>query len=227
LVSTGITSLDSLLGGDGYPDRSSVLVTGPSGVGKEALAYWFVRSGLVQNDCCFYVTHKPVPDVLKGMKSFGVPTERTPEWMASSGSERRCDLNDSTSISFNVKQLLAKNGDKRIRIVADVLSPLLLLNPVEAMYRYWTQLIGELKQYDAVLLALLDEGMHSEKEIASMEQLFDSVIETRIYEQGLSLTTLLRVKKILGLPPLQGYFRFSFTHTGMEIEGNVMANVSR
>lgn len=97
----------------------------------------------------------------------------------------------------------------------------MLLNPVDAMYRYWTQLIGEMKQYDAILLALVDEGMHSQNVIASMEQLFDSVVEMRIYEQGLALTTLLRVKKMLGIKPLQGYFKFSFTRNGMEIDANV------
>jgi KaiC/GvpD/RAD55 family RecA-like ATPase len=225
MASSGIQSLDQVLG-DGYPDKSSILVIGPSGIGKEALAYWFVRSGLVQNDYCFYVTHRPVVDILKGMKAFGVPTERIPEWMASVGSDKRCDLNDSTSISFNIKQALNLNKDKRIRIVTDVLSPLLLLNPIDAMYRYWTQLIGELKQYDAILLALVDEGMHTQNVIASMEQLFDSVIEMRIYEQGLALTTLLRIKKMLGIQPLQGYFKFSFTRNGIEIDTNV-ANISR
>ena len=37
LASTGLDSLDRLLGSDGYPDRSTVLVVGPPGIGKEAL----------------------------------------------------------------------------------------------------------------------------------------------------------------------------------------------
>jgi KaiC/GvpD/RAD55 family RecA-like ATPase len=65
LASTGVASLDSLLGSDGYPDRSAVLVVGPPGIGKEALGYWFVQSGLVQGDYCLYVTHRPVSDVLR------------------------------------------------------------------------------------------------------------------------------------------------------------------
>jgi KaiC/GvpD/RAD55 family RecA-like ATPase len=39
----------------------------------------------------------------------------------------------------------------------------------------------------------------------------------RLYEEGLAITPLFRVKKMLGLPPLHGYFRFSVTRTGMEI----------
>jgi len=68
LVSSGVPSLDNVLGSDGYPDKSAILVEGPPGIGKEALCYWFVRSGLVQGDYCLYATHRPVSDVLRDMK---------------------------------------------------------------------------------------------------------------------------------------------------------------
>ena len=38
LVSTGVSSLDQVLG-NGYPDKSSVLILGQSGLGKQALGY--------------------------------------------------------------------------------------------------------------------------------------------------------------------------------------------
>jgi circadian clock protein KaiC len=82
LVSTGVQSLDGLLGTDGYPDRSAILVVGPPGIGKEALGYWFVHSGLVQGDYCLYVTHRPVADVLRDMKGSGIGSERVPDWTA-------------------------------------------------------------------------------------------------------------------------------------------------
>lgn len=59
--------MDTLLGNDGYPDRSTILVIGPPGIGKEVLGYWFVRSGLVQGDYVLYATHRPVSDVLRDM----------------------------------------------------------------------------------------------------------------------------------------------------------------
>jgi KaiC len=46
MVSTGVPSLDAVLN-DGYPDRSSILVLGQSGLGKQALGYWLTKSGLV------------------------------------------------------------------------------------------------------------------------------------------------------------------------------------
>ena len=160
MVSTGVPSLDALLGSDGYPDRSAILVVGPPGIGKEALGYWFIRSGLIQGDYCLYATHRPVSDVLRDMKGVGIGGDRVPEWIASSGSPIKCDLRDSTSISFNIKEAVHRNKQRRVRVATDVLSPLLVLNPLESMYGYWSQLLSDLKQQDSVIFALAEEGMH-------------------------------------------------------------------
>ena len=189
MVSTGVPSLDQLLN-DGYPDRSSILVLGQSGLGKQALGYWFIRSGLTQGDYCLYVTHKTVPDVSRDMKGFGIGNDRIPDWIASSGSPTKCDLRDTTSISYNIKQALSNNSNRRIRIVTDVLSPLLVLNPPDSMFSYWSQLMEEVKRHDAVILALGDEEMHTPATIASMAQLFDGVLELKLFEEGLSVKTV-------------------------------------
>lgn len=221
MVSTGVPSLDNLLGSDGYPDRSAVLVEGPPGIGKEALCYWFVRSGLVQGDYCLYATHRPVSDVLRDMKGVGISVERVPEWISSTGSPIKLDLRDPTSISVNIKQSAHNNKGRRVRVATDLLSPLLVLNSVESMYNYWTQLLSDLKQQDCVTFALAEEGMHAPNVLTTMEQIFDGVIEMRLYEEGLSITPLFRIKKMLGLPPLHGYFRFSVSSTGMEVTPHV------
>ncbi len=220
MSSTGIASLDQILN-DGYPDRSSVLILGQAGLGKQALGYWFIRSGLTQGEYCLYVTHRSVSDVIRDMKGFGIPEDRVPEWIAGAGSQLKCDLRDPTSISYNIKQALARNQGRRIRVVTDVLSPLLVLNPPDSMYVYWTQLVDEIKKQDAVILATGDEEMHTPAAIASMEQLFDGVIEMKLYEQGLTVTPLLRVRQMLGQPPLPGWFRFSFVRGIMEVAPSV------
>ena len=221
MVSTGVPSLDHLLSEDGYPYKSSILVVGPPGIGKEVLGYWFVRSGLVQGDYCLYATHRPVSDVLRDMKGVGISTERVPEWISSSGSPVKCDLKDATSISFNIKEAVHRNKERRVRVATDVMSPLLVLNSLESMYSYWAELLLGLKHQDSVMLALAEDGMHPPNTLTTMEQLFDGVIEMKLYEEGLAITPLFRVKKMLGLPPLHGYFRFSVSSTGMEVVPHV------
>ncbi len=127
------------------------------------------------------------------------------------------DINDLASLSYNIKEVLKKNSDRRIRIVTDVLSSVLMLNPPETIYKFLTQLFAEVKQYDAVLLATLEEGMHPSQVLAAMQQLFDGVVELRLYEEGLRVLPLLRIRKMRGVPPQPGYYNFSFTKTGMEV----------
>jgi len=155
------------------------------------------------------------------MKGVGIPNDRVPDWIASSGAPVKCDLRDSTAISFNIKDAAHRNKGRRIKVATDVLSPLLVLNPLESMYNYWSQLLADLKQQDSVMFALAEDGMHPPNVLTTMEQLFDGVIEMRLYEEGLAITPLFRVKKMLGLPPLHGYFRFSVSSTGMEVTPHV------
>jgi circadian clock protein KaiC len=217
LVSSGVAALDPLLG-DGFPDKSTILVVGPPGIGKEALGYWFTYSGLVQGDFCLYVTRLSVKEVLQDEKGFGIDTQqKVPLWFASEGGQIKYDVNDLAGLSYNIKETLRQNAGRRVRIVIDAISSLLMLNQPETVYRFLTQLFADVKQYDAVLLATLEEGMHQPQVLASMQQLFDGVVELRLYEEGLRVLPLLRVRKMRGIPPQPGYYNFSFTRTGMEV----------
>lgn len=221
MPSSGIPALDPIIG-DGYPDKSTVLVVGPPGIGKEALGYWFTQSGLVQGDFCLYATRLSVREVLQDVKGFGIDMQqKVPFWVASEGGQVKYDVNDLASLSFNIKDVLKKNAGRRMRVVTDVLSSLLMLNQPETIYKFLDQLLADVKQYDAVVLATLEEGMHRPEVLAAMQQLFDGVVELRLYEEGLRVLPLLRIRKMRGVPPQPGYYNFSFTKTGMEISAHV------
>ncbi|MDA4136696.1 MAG: RAD55 family ATPase [Thaumarchaeota archaeon] len=218
MASSGVPALDQILAGEGYPDKSTILVVGPPGIGKEALGYWFTRSGLGVGDFCLYVTRLSVKEVLQDEKGFGIDTQqKVPVWFASDGGQIKYDVNDLASLSYNIKELLRQNAGRRIRVVIDVLSSLLMLNPPETIYRFLTQLFADVKQYDAVLFATVEEGMHQPQVLAAMEQLFDGVVEMRLYEEGLRVIPLLRVRKMRGTLPQPSYFNFSLTKNGMEV----------
>jgi circadian clock protein KaiC len=219
LTSTGLTSLDKLLGGDGYPDRSTILVVGPPGIGKEALGYWFAQSGLIQNDFTFYVTRLSSKEVLQDSRAFGVDfSQKIPIWYSSDGAgQSKFNIADLAALSYNIKDALKKSDSRRTRITIDVLSSLLMLNQPDTIYKFLAQLFDEVKRYDSVLLATLEEGMHPPNVLAAMEQLFDGVVELRLYEEGLRVIPLLRIRKMRGVPPQPGYYNFAFTKIGMEV----------
>lgn len=83
MPSSGILSLDKLLGEEGYPERSTILIVGPPGIGKEVLGYWFTQSGLVQNDFCLYATRLSSREVVQDVKAFGIDFSRKiPLWLS-------------------------------------------------------------------------------------------------------------------------------------------------
>ena len=216
-----MASLDTLLN-NGYPDRSAVLVVGPPGIGKEALGYWFTKAGLNQGDFCLYVTRLPVREVLHDIKGFGVDLQqKVPLWLASDGGQIKYDVNDLAALSFNIKDVLKRNSNRRIRVVVDALSSLLMLNQPETIYKFLDQLLADAKQYEVVILATLEEGMHKPEVLAAMQQLFDGVVEMRLYEEGLRVLPLLRIRKMRGVPPQPGYFNFTLTNNGMEVSAFV------
>ncbi len=104
-----------------------------------------------------------------------------------------------------------------MRVVTDVLSLPLMMNQPDTIYKFLSQLFADVKPHDCVFLSTLEEGVHRQNVLAAMQQLFDGVTELRLYEEGLRVVPLLRIRKMRGVPPQPGYYGFSFSKAGMEV----------
>jgi len=210
VTSSGIPEFDDLLD-SGYPERTTVLVMGPTGTEKEVIAYKFVRSALQDSCLCIFVTNLSVTEVSRDFRAFGV--DISPEgiiWYAKEGSTLKFQ-NDLTKISFEIKDLLKKNSERKIRIVLDAVSSLLMLNSPDTVYRFLDQLLSEVKLYDAILLAVLEEGMHQAEILVSIEQLFDGVLELRpqLDREGEKIPSIVQIKKMRGVSLKENIFSLS------------------
>lgn len=174
LASSGIEGFDRVLGG-GFPVPSAVLVEGPLGGGKELLLYSFVRRSDPQ-DSCVFITKSGVSEVVRDAKANGVELAEGISWVAGQEAAVKVELENLASLSFSIKEILRKSSTTRIRLAADVLSSLLMRNSPDAIYRFFDQLIAEVKKYQAVLLATVEAGMHPPPVLASLEHLFDGVL---------------------------------------------------
>jgi len=56
-----------------------------------------------------------------------------PFWISADGGELKYDYRDLTGLSYNIKEVLKRNSERRIRVFADVFSPLLMLNPPDVI----------------------------------------------------------------------------------------------
>ncbi len=195
MFSTGFRELNSLLRG-GYAEKSTVLITGSVGLGKEELLYSFINSGIIEGDICLYITRQTAIDVMADMKARGIVIDESSlAWFVGSGSDRKYTPDDLAKLSFNVKEFLRENHSKRIRIVLDSLSSLLMINSSDSVYRFLSQLFAEVKRYDASILAVVEEDMHSPAVIASMQQIFDGVLKVGYEDKSV----FVEVRKMTGV----------------------------
>lgn len=76
-VSSGITALNSMLGGKGFYKGSSILVSGTAGTGKTSLAASFANEVCLKNEQCIYFAFEESPDqIIRNMRSIGMDLQR-------------------------------------------------------------------------------------------------------------------------------------------------------
>ncbi len=72
-VPTGISRLDTMLGGKGYFRGSSILVTGTAGTGKSSLAAHLAKSTCERGERCLYLAfEESESQIIRNMKSIGI-----------------------------------------------------------------------------------------------------------------------------------------------------------
>jgi circadian clock protein KaiC len=75
-VSTGISRLDAMLGGQGYYRGSSILISGTAGTGKSTLAAHFAQATCGRGERCLYIAFEESPNqIIRNMESIGLDLE--------------------------------------------------------------------------------------------------------------------------------------------------------
>ncbi len=75
-ISTGVASLDAMLGVGGFYRGSSILVSGTAGTGKTSLANHFVDAACRRGEKCLYFAFEESPaQVVRNMRSIGIDLE--------------------------------------------------------------------------------------------------------------------------------------------------------
>jgi circadian clock protein KaiC len=76
-ISSGITSLDSMLSGRGFFKGSSILVSGTAGTGKTSIAAYFANETCNRGDKCIYFAFEESPkQIIRNMHSIGVDLQK-------------------------------------------------------------------------------------------------------------------------------------------------------
>ena len=76
-ISSGIPSVDEMLGGKGYYRGSSVLVSGTAGTGKTSMAANFIDGACKNKErCLFFAFEEPPQQIIRNMRSIGMDLDK-------------------------------------------------------------------------------------------------------------------------------------------------------
>ena len=218
-VSTGIESLDQMLGGKGYYRGTSILISGTAGTGKTSIAAHFVDAACKRGERCIYFSSEESPaQVTRNLRSIGLDLE---PWM-----KKGLLHFDATRPNFHGLEMHLLRVQKLIDqikpsiTVFDPLSGYLTLGDSLEVKSMLTRLLDSLKgrQITSIFNTLL-EGDHSELQSElGVSSLMDSWILLRNIEHNGERNRGLYILKARGIAHSNQIREFIFTDRGIELK---------
>lgn len=233
-ISTGIGQLDAMLGGKGYYEGSSVLVTGSAGTGKSSIAAAFTTGACSRDRRCLYVALEESPSqIVRNMASIGFDLKK---WV-------RKDLlrfHAIRSTLYGLEQHLATihklvNEFQPAVVVIDPLSNFLAIGQDQEVKAMATRLIDYLKtQHITGLFTSLTAAEHAtEQSEVGISSLMDTWLLLRNAEIGGERNRLLFILKSRGMAHSNQIREFLLTDEGIQLKdaylgaGNVLTGSAR
>ncbi len=198
---TGNQRLNDLLLG-GYPFGSSMLVYGPSFVGKEILVNEFVAEGLVKGIPAIWVLTDISPgeiraemaDLLSGYEEYEkLGLVKYVDAYTRTVEEAEDDPyavyiespEDVEAISAAVDSIAAeyKKENDYYRLGFRSLSNLIAYSDINKAFRFLSPFIGKRKKERAVSLLVLEKGLQQEQEIQMLSMIVDGMIDFNVDNQ--------------------------------------------
>lgn len=140
-VSSGVPSLDAMLGGRGYFRGTTVLISGEAGTGKTSLAAHFAAAACRRGERCLYFSFEESPDqIMRNMRSIGLDLR---PWRA----RRQLEIRTARPASYGLETHLAT----MYKAIADFDPRAVIIDPVSSF-----DLIGQHADIKATMTCLVD-----------------------------------------------------------------------
>ena len=217
---TGIEGLDELLNGGLKPGALGVLL-GPSMSGRGTLSRQYFYQGLKEGDSSIYVTTKNfTEDIVTLMEEKHWPLEPySGHYVFIDAYSPQSDpsLKDSVDVKYvasvadfarltnaivsTMSENLA-NGVHNQRVVFDSIDTVLMYVSAQGVYRFLSYLRAKIKGFRASSLFMIEPDLHEDRQVKTLFQLADVVMELRADDGIVEVTQP-------GLPKRRGAFRIA------------------
>ena len=232
-VSTGVSTLDSMLGG-GYYRGSSVLVSGTAGTGKTSLAAHLADECCKAGGRCLYFAfEESVAQIVRNMKSIGIDLQK---WI--DAGLLRFQASRPTLFGLEMHLLSLHNVIRDFEPTVTVLDPITNLMTVGAtteVKSMLTRLIDMLKNREvtAFFTSLTHPGEDAESSAVGISSLMDTWLMIKYREENGERTRTIEILKSRGMKHSNQIREFLLTEKGVQLvdvylgEGRVMTGSAR
>lgn len=221
---------------DGALPPSSLLLIGPSGVGKTIFCKQFLYNGLAKGEPCVYVATCESPQAIQdSLKSFGFDAERYRlnglfrivdcySWRiggASSTDWVITNPGDLAVISMTIENAL--RGLNHVRLVFDSITGLTSIcsyNPT--FFSKFLQIItAKIRALNGYAIFVVAPEAHDQQFISCLRQIFDGTLEMKEDESENEIKRLLRLFSLKGAAHKIHWTPFDITDHGIVVRNEV------
>ena len=234
-LSTGVPGFDALIDG-GLPQGTSVVLQGPPGQEKLALALSFLADGLKSGASGILVTASQAPTtLLETLRGLGVDVDlvakenrlRIVDWY--SWSEKVVQEIEEHGVILTTPMDLAQagtalsraivslTGDAPKRAVVEMLSPALGVFDTNQVYAFAQSSKRKFERFALTALFLLEKDMHTSSVLTTMHQPFDGVIEIERARKGDRIIRKIGVLSLKDTTPDSAFFPLEFGTKGLSV----------
>jgi KaiC/GvpD/RAD55 family RecA-like ATPase len=221
---------------EGAMPSASLLLLGPSGIGKTIFCKQFLYNGLINGEPCIYVATDESPEeIMKSMKSFGFDVEpyinkgmfRVVDcysWKLGSRSYSEYAVNNPSDLALVLKAIEnAKQGLSNIRLVLDSITGLTSIcsHSLTEFIRFLQILVAKIRVTggNAIFTAALEA--HDQQFLSFFRLTFDGTLEMKEDESGIVIKRLLRVFSLKGAMHKTIWTPFEITNNGILLKSEI------
>ena len=218
LVPTGVTRLDTMLGGKGYWRGSSVLITGTAGSGKTSLAAAFADSVCRKGGRCLYNSFEESPEqIMRNMASIGIDLKRH----VRSG---RLLFNSVRPSVYGLESHIVSlyglvNRFKPEAVVMDPITGMTGIGTFDEIKATFARVIDLLKERNitALFTSLTQAGSALEQSEVGISSLMDTWLLLRMVESASERNRILYVLKSRGMAHSNQMREFTLSNDGIRL----------
>ena len=218
----------------GVIPSSSLLLIGPSGVGKTIFCKQFLFNGLLADEPCLYVNTSEIPEEIESsMNLFGLNISSYLEkkvmriidgcsWKTGkkSSSEYAVDAQQDYLTSISIKIDKAQKNMRKTRFVFDSISELAALCKPQPLLNFLQRLTTKIRLDGGKAIFTLASGAHDKHFMNLLRLTFDGILEMRFDETGYETKRLLRIFSLKGVRHKTSWTPFEITSRGIVIKSD-------